>query len=68
MLMKALQLAIILIVGCWLIEIEATPNGLVVGLVSVGAAWLLTVPPLKLFDWARRKRPTSVVPYDESAD
>lgn len=66
--MKAIQIVIVLIVGFWLIYIEATPNGLVIGLISFSVAWLVTVGPLKLIDWARRKRPSRVVPYDESAD
>lgn len=60
-LMRAIQTTIILaVIGAELLW-KWTPNdnGYVTGIAAIGAAWLLTVPPVKLLDWYRygsRKR------------
>lgn len=60
-LMRAIQTTIILaVIGAELLW-KWTPNGngYITGIVAIGAAWLLTVPPVKLLDWYRyglRKR------------
>lgn len=66
--MKIIQLAIVLIVGFLLIYMDITPNGLLIGLISFGAAWLLTIPPLLLFDRLTRKCRSRVTAYDETVD
>ena len=53
--MGLLQILIMMAVSFWMIYVEATPSGLLIGAVGIGAAWLLTVAPLKIYDWLRAK-------------
>ncbi len=56
------QMLIVSAVGCIGIYYEWTPNGLLLGLIGIGAAYCLTVLPLKLWlrfhAWRLRRLPT----------
>lgn len=75
---RVLQAAIVIAVGWWFIYMDFQKNyGLVPVLLGVGAAWLLTVLPLKIWLWFldRRNRgaivspgPHRTVRRDESAE
>lgn len=57
-LMRAIQLTIILAVMGSNVQWHWTPSPVVPGLFGIAAAWLVTVPPLKLYLWwsLRRRR------------
>lgn len=55
-LIKAIQLTIMLAVAGSNIIWHWTPNGYMVGILAIGAAWALTVPPVVILDRFRRKR------------
>ncbi len=57
-LMRATQLTIMLLIAGSNIMWHWTPNGYMVGIIAIGAAWVLTVPPVLIMDRLRRKRAT----------
>lgn len=51
-----IQLVIAGAAGCWLIYMDFTKSGLVIGAFGFGVAYVLTVVPFKLLDWATARR------------
>lgn len=71
-LMRAIQITIMLAIMGSNIRWNWTPNGYLAGMVGIGAAWVLTVPPVLIWDRLRRKpRPPvsrSVVKREQSTE
>lgn len=65
---RILQAAIVIAVGWWMIYMKFTNNGILIGLVGVGAAFILTVVPLKIWLWLLERRDgRAIVPPPRSA-
>lgn len=53
---RILQMAIIILAGWWMIYMQFTTSGIVIGLFGLGVAWLLTVLPFKIALWLHQYR------------
>ena len=76
LLLRAYQLYMMFMTGLFLISLK-TENGLIIGGIGVGVAWIATIVPLKLYDFThyllrlssrlrariREKRSTSATVY-----
>lgn len=69
-LMRALQITIVMAVIGSNIQWHWTPNGLLAGLIGVGAAFLLTVAPVLLWDrlWRKPRASRGVVERKQSTE